>query len=340
MAVGSSPAPNTWRVALGAGAVSAELLNGAHQHHLDRDDQEQRQRVVHNAPRHGEVVQGAAVEHLSAGLEPGAANNVGTVSLQALRDDDTGSGKHGPAGVQQLVGAVLGDGLVILAQAQGVVAVAAQAGEGERLGELPGLCNSTPPMQGFALLYKRCSSALQRSTPIFADCRCCCCRSAVAALLATWAPKHSLARQLAVQVGGQVIPVQQTAGQEQSTVRACAGMIEGMVNRQTICVDSRTACMHSVHTDLDPMRQHAHSPYHLSRSWAPPAPPVQPLVGLADLEGAELPFLAAQATEARLFSRTYARAASRWRWRRVRAPCISPKVRLNTAAAALRAGPG
>lgn len=46
--------------------------------------------------------------------------------LQTLWDDDTSSGKHSPASVNQLVGAVLLNGLLVLAQAEGIVAVAAE----------------------------------------------------------------------------------------------------------------------------------------------------------------------------------------------------------------------
>jgi hypothetical protein len=51
-----------------------------------------------------------------------------TVShLQALGDDDASCGKHGPAAVDELVGPVLLNGLLVLAQAEGIVAVAASA---------------------------------------------------------------------------------------------------------------------------------------------------------------------------------------------------------------------
>lgn len=46
-------------------------------------------------------------------------------NLECFREDDACSGQHGPAGVEQLVGAVLLHLCGVLAQTQGVVAVAA-----------------------------------------------------------------------------------------------------------------------------------------------------------------------------------------------------------------------
>eukprot|EP00955_Chlamydomonas_euryale_P011735 126195-Chlamydomonas_euryale.AAC.9 len=128
---------NARRVALRAGAVAAELLDRAHQADLDNSHGNQWQRVANDAPWHGEVVQGAAVKHGSARLEPRAADNVGAVGLQALRDDDTGRREHGPARVQQLVGAVLLNALLIAAEAERVVAIAAGMGhmQGHQLGQ-------------------------------------------------------------------------------------------------------------------------------------------------------------------------------------------------------------
>lgn len=60
---------------------SPVVLHGANERNLDDGDGDQRQRVVDDAERHSEVVQGAAAEHLRAGLEPGAALDAGAVGL-------------------------------------------------------------------------------------------------------------------------------------------------------------------------------------------------------------------------------------------------------------------
>ena len=57
------------------------VFDGAHQADLDQGDGCQGQRVANNAPWDGEVVKGAAVQHLCAGLEPGAAMQVGAIGL-------------------------------------------------------------------------------------------------------------------------------------------------------------------------------------------------------------------------------------------------------------------
>ena len=66
-------------------------LDGAHEADLDEGDQHQRQRIADDAPRDREVVQGAAVQHLRARLEPGAAVDVRAVGLwsagQAVKCD-------------------------------------------------------------------------------------------------------------------------------------------------------------------------------------------------------------------------------------------------------------
>lgn len=60
-------------VARGALAGLPVALDCAQQGHLDHHHRKQGQRVVDDAPWHREVVQGAAIQHLRAGLEPGAA---------------------------------------------------------------------------------------------------------------------------------------------------------------------------------------------------------------------------------------------------------------------------
>ncbi len=63
----------------------------------------------------------------------GGANKGGSVGdgrlahLEALGDDDAGSGQHSPPGVDELVCAVLLHGGGVLAQTQRVIAVAAPA---------------------------------------------------------------------------------------------------------------------------------------------------------------------------------------------------------------------
>mmetsp|Transcript_28578 Transcript_28578/g.77100 ORF Transcript_28578/g.77100 Transcript_28578/m.77100 type:complete len:306 (-) Transcript_28578:58-975(-) len=116
---------NTWGKASGASSVHPELLHSAQQNNLNQGHGSQGQGVLHHAEGHGKVVQGATVEHLSASLEPCATLDVSTVGLQALWDEDTSSSKHGPAGVQQLIGTVLLHLLFVLAQAQRIVAVVA-----------------------------------------------------------------------------------------------------------------------------------------------------------------------------------------------------------------------
>ena len=115
----------TGGVASGASTVRAELLHGTHERDIDSDHDDQGQGVGDNAPWCSEVVQQATVKHLGASLKVGSANDGGTVRLKALGDDDAGSGEHCPASVQQLVGAVLGEGGVVLSEAQGIIAVAA-----------------------------------------------------------------------------------------------------------------------------------------------------------------------------------------------------------------------
>ena len=115
----------TWGVAGRASTIGAELLNGSHKHNVDSNNGDQGQRVGNNAPRCREVVEQAAVEHLGAGLEVGPADDGGTVRLQTLGNDDAGRSEHRPASVQQLVGAVLGEVGLVLAQAKGIIAVAA-----------------------------------------------------------------------------------------------------------------------------------------------------------------------------------------------------------------------
>jgi hypothetical protein len=57
------------------------VLSRANQASLDGDNEDQGQRVVDDRPWDREVVQGATVEHLRAGLEPGAPLDVRTVGL-------------------------------------------------------------------------------------------------------------------------------------------------------------------------------------------------------------------------------------------------------------------
>jgi len=111
-------------VARGALSGSAEALDGGDQRHVDGGDGGQRQRVGDDPSGHGEVGQRAGVGELERRVEPGRAAQVGAVGLEALRDDGPGGAEHGPAGVEKLVGAVLLDALGVLAEAQGVVAVA------------------------------------------------------------------------------------------------------------------------------------------------------------------------------------------------------------------------
>ena len=112
------------RVARGALPRGAEALDGGEQRHVDGGDGGQRQRVGDDAPRHGEVGQRAAVGELEGRVEPRGAAELGAVGLEALRDDGAGGAEHGPAGVEELVGAVLLDAGAVLAEAERVVAVA------------------------------------------------------------------------------------------------------------------------------------------------------------------------------------------------------------------------
>ncbi len=63
---------------------SPVVLHGADEHHLHQGDGDQRQRVVHDAEGHREVVERAAVQHLRARLEPGAALNARAVGLMHI----------------------------------------------------------------------------------------------------------------------------------------------------------------------------------------------------------------------------------------------------------------
>lgn len=107
-------------------ALLSVVLDSEQEASLDHCDDDQGQGVVDDAPWDGEVVQGATVEHLCAGLEPGATADGCTVCLETLWNDDTGSCQHGPPSVDQLIRAVLLHLSSILAELQRIVAIAAQ----------------------------------------------------------------------------------------------------------------------------------------------------------------------------------------------------------------------
>ena len=69
-------------VARGALAGLPVALDGAQQGDLDHHHRKQGQRVVDDAPGHREVVQRAPIEHLCAGLEPGASLDRCAVGLE------------------------------------------------------------------------------------------------------------------------------------------------------------------------------------------------------------------------------------------------------------------
>ena len=87
--------------------ISAPVgLDGAEEADLDEGDQDQGQRIVDDAPRHRKVVEGAAVQHLRARLEPGAAVDVRAVGLHRGPRRDRRQGQmnaSGWAGQQQAV---------------------------------------------------------------------------------------------------------------------------------------------------------------------------------------------------------------------------------------------
>jgi hypothetical protein len=134
--------------------------------------------------------------------------------LQALGDDDAGGCEHGPPRVDELVRTELLHLRRVLAQAQRVIAVAAGTG-----------CSASATTCA-------CWLAVWSDSPASRCSRLPCEQDgsqfivhSLASVLATLKQtmQHSLAGQRAVQVGGDVLGVQQAAGQVQRTAGACSG---------------------------------------------------------------------------------------------------------------------
>jgi len=182
--------------------------------------------------------------------------------LQALGDEGAGGAQHGPPGVQQLVGAVLLDLLDGLAQAQGVVAVAAWRERGEGggrstvsggwarsrcVGKASASAARRPP---FTTHWARGALQISQVTALEGQVEGTGCprllegpptkieRAGAGNWVGRAGPwragsssralspstlQNSLAGQGAVQVGGHLGRVQQAAGQVQPAVRACKG---------------------------------------------------------------------------------------------------------------------
>lgn len=83
----------------------------------DGEDQVDRDAVA-------EVVEGVAVKEQGAGLEPnGLGAAVRAKLVERLGDDESGGAEHGPPGMDELKGLVLGEVLWLLAQTKRIVAV-------------------------------------------------------------------------------------------------------------------------------------------------------------------------------------------------------------------------
>jgi len=131
--------PDTRGVTRRALTRSTVLLSGAHESNLDGNDDNKGEGVVDHTPGDSEPVKGSAVEHLGTGLEPDTTVDRGTVGLESLGDDDTSSGKHGPASVDELVDTVLADLLGVLTKTERVVTVVTSKLTGEVGGDIGAL---------------------------------------------------------------------------------------------------------------------------------------------------------------------------------------------------------
>jgi hypothetical protein len=111
-------------------AGNAVALDGTHEHDLAGPDGEDALRVDQAGV--AEVVQPALAEDLGAGLEPDGLAELDAVAGEQLGEDAAERAEHGPAGVDHLQLAVLGECLGVGGQPGGVPAVVA----GELAGEV------------------------------------------------------------------------------------------------------------------------------------------------------------------------------------------------------------
>jgi hypothetical protein len=98
-------------------------LDGAHEHHLARPDGQDALRV--DQARVAEVVKPALAEDLGPGLEPHGLAELDAVAGEQLREHAPERAQHGPAAVDHLQLAVLGESLRVGGQPRGVPAVVA-----------------------------------------------------------------------------------------------------------------------------------------------------------------------------------------------------------------------
>ncbi|RLN33992.1 hypothetical protein C2845_PM03G05550 [Panicum miliaceum] len=104
-------------------AGNAVALDGAHEHDLAGPDGEDALGVDQAGV--AEVVEPALAEDLGAGLEPDGLAELDAVAGEQLGEDAAERAEHGPAGVDDLQLAVLGEGLGVSGQPRGVPAVVA-----------------------------------------------------------------------------------------------------------------------------------------------------------------------------------------------------------------------
>jgi hypothetical protein len=104
-------------------AGDAVPLDGAHEHHLARPDGQDALRV--DQARVAEVVEPALAEDLGARLEPHRLAELDAVAGEQLREHAPERAEHGPAAVDHLQLAVLGEGLRVRRQPRGVPPVVA-----------------------------------------------------------------------------------------------------------------------------------------------------------------------------------------------------------------------
>ncbi|CAL5065276.1 unnamed protein product [Urochloa decumbens] len=104
-------------------AGDAVALDGAHEHDLACPDGEDALRVDQAGV--AEVVEAALAEDLGSRLEPDGLAELDAVAGEELREDAAERAEHGPAGMDHLQLAVLGEGLRVGGEPRGVPAVVA-----------------------------------------------------------------------------------------------------------------------------------------------------------------------------------------------------------------------